>query len=70
MAQVHFEDSGAHPSCPPLFDGSNYSIWKNHMKIHIICERIKYWKVIIHGPFISKHENSEVKDELAYSDDD
>ena len=70
MALSGVGDFGVNPNCPPLFNGSNYSTWKNHMKIHILCEGIKYWKVIIHGPFIPKNDNGDIQDELEYSDED
>ncbi|KAJ8748450.1 hypothetical protein K2173_003345 [Erythroxylum novogranatense] len=42
---------------PPLFNGSNYSSWKNPMKYHIISKGVEYWKIIIFSPQAPLKEN-------------
>ncbi|KAJ8775053.1 hypothetical protein K2173_020057 [Erythroxylum novogranatense] len=70
MTHNNLAEEGNTNNRPPLFNGSNYSSWKNPMKYHIISEGVEYWKIIIFGPHVPLNENGQVKTELEYDDND
>ena len=45
---------------PPLFTGSNYSHWKNRMKIFIQSTDYDLWKIVAYGPIIPTKKSGEV----------
>lgn len=55
---------------PPLFDGSNFNIWKKRMTIFIQSYDIEIWKVIVLGPKIPKKEDGSLKEYEDYIEDD
>ncbi|MED6212960.1 hypothetical protein PIB30_088536 [Stylosanthes scabra] len=55
MASTSFKNNnneGLSTTCPPLFNGTNYSYWKNKMKIWIREQDMKVWKVIQQGDHV------------------
>ncbi|KAJ8768804.1 hypothetical protein K2173_023708 [Erythroxylum novogranatense] len=70
MAHNNLAEEGNTNNHPPLFNGTNYSSWKNPMKYHIISEGVEYWKIIIFGPQAPLKENGELKTEMEYDDND
>ena len=60
-------------SRPPYFDGTNYTYWKERMKIFIQSIDYKLWLVIKNGPTVPKKmvDGKEVeKSEEEFSDED
>jgi len=58
---------------PPLFDGSNYSYWKDRMKIYLKSTEFKMWLVIENGeePFTKIVDGKEVeKYEREYNEEE
>ena len=55
---------------PPLFDRSNFNIWKKRMTIFIQSYDIEIWKVIVLGPKIPKKEDGSLKGYEDYIEDD
>ncbi|GKU99582.1 hypothetical protein SLEP1_g12408 [Rubroshorea leprosula] len=58
---------------PPFFDGTNYTYWKNRMRVYMLANEPKTWIVTLKGP----HEpmkvvgESEVpKEEVEWNDED
>ncbi|MED6116981.1 hypothetical protein PIB30_105490, partial [Stylosanthes scabra] len=41
-----YASEGYSTTCPPLFDGTNYSRWKNKMRIWICAQDIRIWKIV------------------------
>ena len=37
---------------PPLFDGSNYQFWSNHLSIFIRSYDYEMWNVVLDGPYV------------------
>ena len=37
---------------PPLFNGTNYSYWKERMKAFLLSTDYRLWQVIVNGPHI------------------
>ncbi|KAF7824928.1 DUF4219 domain-containing protein/UBN2 domain-containing protein [Senna tora] len=44
---------------PPLFDGTNYALWKIKMKIFIQSQNVDVWRVISQGPHVITRPESE-----------
>ena len=59
--------AGASLTQPPLFDGSNYPVWKNLMTVFIKAHDIELWKVIVLGPHVIKQQDGSLKSEHEYT---
>ena len=46
---------------PPLFDGSNYQFWSNHMSIFMRAYDYEMWDVVLDGPYIPMKTKWKVK---------
>ena len=62
--------AGASLTQPPLFDCSNYPIWKILMMVFIKAHDIELWKVIVLGPHIIKNQDGSLKSEQEYTNAD
>lgn len=47
---------------PPLFDGTNYSYWKNRMRIWIRSQDRRIWKIVEEGDFIPTKKTTQKVD--------
>ena len=45
---------------PPLFTGTNYSYWKNRMRIFITSTDYDLWKIITKGPYIPTKKSGDL----------
>ena len=85
MASTSFNNNntseGNSTARPPLFSGTNYSYWKNKMRIWIRSQDVRIWKVIENGNHIPTKTTSAKEGEVSvskqvpkgedeYSDDD
>ncbi|MED6128347.1 hypothetical protein PIB30_096830 [Stylosanthes scabra] len=63
-----YASEGYSTTCPPLFDDTNYSHWKNKMRIWICAQDIRIWKIVEEGDQIPI--NNSKNDSSTDSDDD
>ena len=43
---------GLSTSKPPFFDGSNYTYWKNRMRVFMLANEPRVWLVTMNGPHV------------------
>lgn len=61
---------------PPLFDGTNYSYWKNRMRIWVRSQDRRIWKIVEEGDFVptkkttQKVDSKDVEVEVPKSEDE
>ncbi|MQM17791.1 hypothetical protein Taro_050769 [Colocasia esculenta] len=68
MASKGFVPEGHSINCPPYFNGSNYSYWKNHMHIFLRAQDYEIWKVVSNGPYtLPENEEKLTEDNIEKS---
>ena len=55
LGKSHTVSEGLAPNRPPLFDGTGYAYWKNHMSIFLQSD-YELWDVVQDGPFVPMKE--------------
>ena len=59
MASYDFDSD-----CPPLFKGTNYSLWQETMELYIKHKSLDLWEIIVKGPIvIEKSEDECIEDD-------
>ena len=49
---------------PPLFEGNNFSYWKNAMQIFIESTDMELWEIVNNGPYVASKITNDKGEEV------